>query len=134
LQAISMQTIWFGVKRLERFLPIRLYNGMRRIAGRTRPSRQEMVKIESLGEIVGLEKAEVVSALDSPLGTTGIDSKQRLTLFISIVAVFVIAIISVLLVWYVEDPDSFPIPRYLPESLYGTISPRDFNIVATTIV
>lgn len=126
-----MQMIWFGIKRLESHLPIRLYEGMRQIVRKNKPTELQLSKIELLGKNIGLERTEVLAALDSPLGAPGVGGKQRLTLFISIVAVFVIAIISVLLTWLVVDPETFPIPTYVPGSLYGTISPRDFNLAKT---
>jgi hypothetical protein len=89
------------------------------------------MQIELLGENLGLDRREIHAALDPPLSSTGIDSRNRLTLFVTIVSVFIIVIIGVLVTWFIVDPDSFPIPTYVPGSLYGTISSRDFSVYRT---
>jgi hypothetical protein len=101
------------------------------MAGRSEPNKQQLNQIELLGENLGLSKSEVHAAIDPPLGSTGIDSKQRLTLFLTIVTVFVIAIVGILVTWFIVDPESFPLPTYVPGSLYGSIAPRDFSLYGT---
>lgn len=132
MQVISMQLLWSGITRLESYLPIELYDAMRRITGRNGPSKVQLNQIELLGKNIGLSKSEVRAALDPPFGGTGIDTKQKLTVFLTIVVVFVIAIMGVLVTWFVVDPESFPIPTYVPGSLYGSIAPRDFSIYGAT--
>ena len=131
MQLNSVQLFWFGIRRLEPYLPVILYDQVRRITGRIGPNKQQLNQIELLGENLGLSKSEVHAATDPPLGSTGIDSKQRLTLFLTIVTVFVIAIIGILVTWFIVDPESFPIPTYVPGSLYGSITPRDFSLYST---
>ncbi len=126
--------IWVGVKRLERHLPNRLYDIMWRLSGKVGPSRQQLIRIELLGEDVGLSKSEVFAALDPRLSTPGIESKFRLSLFMSIIVMIVIAILSVLVTWFVVDPESFPVPTYIPGSLYATISPKDFSAFGSAAV
>lgn len=129
-----MQMIWVGLIRLERHLPSKLYDIMWLLSGKVGPSRQQLIRIKLLGEDVGLSKSEVLAALDPRLSTPGIESKYRLSLFMSIIVMIVIAILSVLLTWFVVDPESFPVPTYIPGSLYGTISPKDFSAFGTTTV
>jgi len=133
LLGIIMHMIWVDINRLESYLPIRLYDRMQQITGYVEPSRQQLTKIELLGKNVGLEKSEVLAALDSHLSTTGIGSKSRISLFTTIIVMIVIALVSVLLTWFVVDPESFPVPTYVPGSLYGTISPRDFSALDPVI-
>ncbi len=132
MKLISVHLFSSGIRRLEPYLPVILYDQVRRITGRIGPNKQQLNQIELLGEELGLSKSEVHAALDPPLGGTGIDSKQRLTLFLTIVTVFIIAIIGVLVTWFIVDPESFPIPTYVPGSLYGSITPRDFSIYRAT--
>lgn len=131
MQLISVHLFWSGIRRLEPYLPIGLYDIVQRMAGRSEPNKQQLNQIELLGENLGLSKSEVHAAIDPPLGSTGIDSKQRLTLFLTIVTVFVIAIVGILVTWFIVDPESFPIPTYVPGSLYGSIAPRDFSLYGT---
>ena len=132
MQSNSVQSFWYGIRRLEPYLPVILYDQVRRITGRIGPNKHQLNQIELLGENLGLSKSEVHAALEPPLGSIGIDSKNKLTLFLTIVTVFVIAIIGILATWFIVDPESFPIPTYVPGSLYGTIAPRDFSIYRTT--
>lgn len=124
--------IWSSIRRLEPYLPTILHGQIRRITGRIGPNKQQLKQIELLGENLGLDRREVHAALDPPLGRSGIGINNRLTLFLTIVTVFIIVIIGVLVTWFIVDPDSFPIPTYVPGSLYGTIAPRDFSIYRTT--
>jgi hypothetical protein len=132
MPVIGVQLLWSGLTRLESYLPIELYDAMRRITGRIGPNGVQLNQIELLGENIGLSKSEVHAALDPQLGSTFIDSKQRLTQFIAIFTILIIAIISVLVTWFVVDPESFPIPTYVPGSLYGSIAPRDFSVYGAT--
>ena len=132
MQVIGVQLLWSGIARMKSYLPIELYDAMRRITGRIGPNGVQLNQIELLGENIGLSKTEVYAALDPPIASTGIDTKQRLTLFLTIVTVFVVAILGVLITWFVVDPESFPIPTYVPGSLYGSIAPRDFSVYGTT--
>lgn len=132
MNVVGVQFLWSGLTRLESWLPIGLHDAMRKITGRTEPNKVQLHHIELLGENLGLSKSEVRAALDPQLGSTFIDSRQRLTQFLAIVAIFIIAIISVLVTWFVVDPESFPVPTYVPGSLYGSIAPRDFSFYRTT--
>jgi hypothetical protein len=132
MQVIGVQLLWSGITRLEAYIPISMSDAVKRITGRNGPNKTQLNQIELLGENIGLCKSEVHAALEPSVGITGIDTKQKLTLFLSIVTVFIIAILGVLLTWFVVDPESFPIPTYVPGSLYGSIAPRDFSVYRST--
>ena len=132
MQLVSLQGFGFRFKRLKPYLPIGLYDHLQRIAGRNGPSKKQLNQIDLLGENIGLTKSEVRAALNPQLGSTFMDSRQRITQFIAIITILIIAIISVLVTWFVVDPESFPIPTYVPGSLYGSIAPRDFSVYGAT--
>ena len=111
---------------MKSYLPQSLFSQLERVIGRPGPNREQIKKITSLAKSVGLEKHEIIAAIDAPIGSPGIGGKGRLSLFISILVVTIVATIAILITWYIVDPESFPIPTYTPGSLYGSIRPQDF--------
>jgi hypothetical protein len=89
-------------------------------------SREQLSKIEQLGKNVGLEREEIIAAIDNPIPNSGIPGHPKSLLIVTFVAIAVIVVGLVLMVWTVVDPETSPIHTYVPGSLYGTIRPQDF--------
>ena len=115
------------------YLPRSVFAQLEPITRKPSPTKVQLEKISRLGESIGLHRKEIVAAIDAPLANQGITSKERLSLFISLIVVSVVVVISVLLLWLAVDPESFPIPTptYIPGSLYGSIQPQDFRFRST---
>jgi hypothetical protein len=108
------------------YLPQRMFSQIERAIDKPKPTKSQLGKITRLGESIGLERNEIIAAIDAPLADSGFTGRSRVSLYFSLIVVTIIVIFSVLLTWYVVDPDSFPIPTYVPGSLYATIRPQDF--------
>ena len=122
----SLQILWPRIRIMKPYLPQSLFSQLERVNGKSGPSREQLRKISDLGKSVGLEKHEIIAAIDAPIAKPGIGGKSRLSLFFSLVVVTIVAAIAILITWYIVDPDSFPIPTYAPGTFYGSIRPQDF--------
>jgi hypothetical protein len=103
-----------------------MFSRIERTIDKPRPTKSQLDKVTKLGESIGLERKEIIAAIDAPLADSGFIGKSRVSLYVSLIMVTIIVILGVLLTWYVVDPDSFPIPTYTPGTLYATIRPQDF--------
>lgn len=126
LKWTNLQLLRPRIKIMKPYLPQSLFSQLERITGRSGPSREQLRKISSLGKSIGLEKHEIIAAIDAPIANPGIGSKDRFSLYITLILVTIIVVIGMLLTWYIVDPESFPIKLYTPGSLYGSIRPQDF--------
>jgi hypothetical protein len=93
---------------------------------KSRLSREQLSEIEQLGKKVGLEREEIIAAIDRPIPDSGVPGHPKSLLFVTFIAMAVIVVGVVLMVWTVVDPETSPIHTYVPGSLYGTIRPQDF--------
>jgi hypothetical protein len=121
------QILWPRIAIMKPYLPQRIFFQIKSAIRPLEPTKSQLRKIASLGESIGLEKNEIIAAIDAPLAEPGMTGKSRLSLYLSIIIVTIIAVFGILLTWYVVDPDSFPVPTYVPGSLYGSIRPQDFQ-------
>lgn len=126
LEWTNLQLLSPRIKIMRPYLPQKLFSQLERVFRRSGPTREQFRKITSLGKSIGLEKHEIIAAIDAPIASPGIGSKGRLSLFISLLVVTIVATIVILITWYVVDPETCPIPIYVPGSLYGSIRPQDF--------
>jgi len=126
LEWTNFQILWPRIKIMKPYLPRSIFSQLERITGRSGPSREQLRKISSLGKSVGLEKHEIIAAIDAPIAKPGIGGKDRASLYITLILVTIIVAIGILITWYVVDPESFPIKLYTPGTLYGSIRPQDF--------
>jgi len=129
LERTDIRILLPTLKIVKAYLPRKIFSQIERVFGKPNPTREQLREITQLGESVGLKKNEIIAAIDAPLANQGITSKERLSLFISLIAVSVVFVISVLLQWLAVDSESVPIPTptYIPGSLYGSIQPQDFR-------
>jgi hypothetical protein len=109
------------------YLPQSIIERLERVFGKPIPTKEQLNKITNLGKSLGLERNEIVAAIDAPLSNQGGPSGGRTSIIIPIVIVSIIVITSVLLIWAVVDPESFPIHTYAPGTFYGTIRPQDLT-------
>ena len=122
----NLQLLGLRMKIMKPYLPRSIFSQLEWITGKSGPSREQLKKINSLGKSVGLEKHEIIAAIDAPLANQGIGGKSRLSLFFSLVVVIIVAAIAILITWYIVDPYSFPFNTYIPGTAYGSIKPQDF--------
>ena len=92
-------------------------------------SQKQHDKIASLGESVGLNKAEVIQAVDAPGIDSTADGAPRMALVASVVIVLIAAAITIIGLWHLISPATSPIPTYTPGTDYGTIKPKDFDVL-----
>jgi len=111
---------------IKRHLPKTLTSMIEKTMTRSGLSGEQLSKIEQLGRNVGLEREEIIAAIDSPIPNSGIPGHPKSLLIVTFVAMAVIVVGIVLIVWTVVDPETSPIHTYVPGSLYGAIRPQDF--------
>jgi len=92
-------------------------------------TKKQLSKIKILGSNIGLEREDILAAIEGPIPEPSASGRSRALLFVNLVVVTIIVVASVLLVWVVVDPETSPIRTYTPGSLYGTIRPQDFATV-----
>lgn len=112
---------------ISRYLPRALSLRIERMLPKARLTSEQFSRIELLGSKIGLEREDIIAAVDGPSLEPGIPGRSRVMLFVSIVAIIIVATAAILLVWTVVDPETSPIHTYTPGSLYGTIKPGDFS-------
>jgi hypothetical protein len=112
---------------MKSYLPESVFSQLERTIRKRSTTREQLSRISSLGSSIGLQRNEIIAAIDAPLIQPGITDKGRLSLFVTLIAVAIVVAISILIAWYVADPETFPIPTYVPGSLYGSIRPQDFS-------
>jgi hypothetical protein len=126
LEWIKLQILWPKLSIMRPYLPTSVFSQLDRAIRKRSPTREQMGKISGLGKSIGLQKNEIIAAVDTPLVQSGITGKSRLSLFIAIIVVTIVAAIGILIMWYFVDPETSPIPTYAPGSFYGSIRPQDF--------
>ena len=114
------------------YLPKSIVSRIDLVFGKPSPTREQLSQISKLGESVGLEKNEIIAAIDAPLSNQGGSSKGDRSKLIPLIIITIIAVCSFLFVWAVVDPESFPIHTYTPGTFYGTIRPQDFSSYSHT--
>ena len=122
----NLQLLGPRIKIMKPYLPRSIFSQLERITGKSGPSREQLRKISALGKSVGLEKHEIIAAIDAPIAKPGIGGYDRLSLYIILILVTIIVAIGILFTWYVVNPELFPIRTYAPGSFYGSIKPQDF--------
>ena len=108
------------------YLPRSIVSRIERVFGKPSPTREQLREITRLGESVGLEKNEVIAAIDAPL-SQGVPGEGKASMFIPMILISILVVVSALLIWAAVDPDSFPFHVYTPGTFYGTIRPQDFS-------
>jgi len=90
---------------------------------RTSADKNQLKKLELLGEKIGLNEKEVVAAYNPPFNMT--HWRSRLTLFTTCVLILAVFVVSFLLftLGTINNPPS----TYAWGTRYGTIKPQDFN-------
>ena len=63
----NLQLLRPRIKIMKPYLPRSIFSQLERITGRSGPSREQLRKISSLGKSVGLEKHEIIAAIDAPI-------------------------------------------------------------------
>lgn len=116
------------------YLPQSIISQIERVFGKPNPTREQLREITRLGESIGLERSEVVAAIDAPLSNQGVPGGGRASIIIPMILVSIIVVCSILLIWAVVDPESFPIHTYAPGTFYGTIRPQDFSSSENTLI
>ncbi len=115
------------------YLPRSIFAQLELVTRKPSPTKVQLDKITKLGESVGLQRNEISAAIDAPMANQEITSKDRKSLFIPSILISILVVVSVLLLWYVLSPESFPISTYTPGTFYGTIRPQDFSSHSLTM-
>jgi hypothetical protein len=122
---ISIQATYISVKR---YLPKNLARTTERLMPKERLTKEQFSKIELLAKNVGLQKADIISAVDNPVLEAGIPARPRFLVWLNIMIVVVAVITIAVLIWALANSDN-PIPTYAPGTYYGTIKPQDFAMM-----
>ncbi|TFH06151.1 MAG: hypothetical protein E4H14_11395 [Candidatus Thorarchaeota archaeon] len=123
----NIRILWPKLKIMKPYLPRSVFSQIERVFRKPSPTREQLSKIARLGENVGLQRNEIVAAIDAPLPNQGIPGEGRTSIFIPLILVSILVVVSFLLIWAIVDPRSFPIHTYTPGTFYGTIRPQDFE-------
>jgi len=115
------------LKIVKPYLPKSIVSRIERVFGKPSPTKKQLSEITRLGESVGLERTEIVAAIDAPLSNQGVPGGGRASILIPMILISIIVVCSILLVWAAVDPESFPFHTYTPGTFYGTIRPQDFS-------
>ena len=127
LEWIYFRVLWPKIKIMEPYLPRSIFAKLELVTRKPSPTKVQLDKISKLGESVGLQRDEIIAAIDAPMANQEITGKDRSSIFIPLILVSILAVVSALLLWAAVDPDSFPFHLYTPGTLYGTIRPQDFS-------
>lgn len=128
LKLTNIRILWPKLMIMKPYLPWSVFSQIEHIFGKPSPTKKQLRKISTLGESVGLQRSEIVAAIDAPLPNQGIPGEGRTSIYIPLILVSIFIVVSLLLIWAVLDPRSFPIHTYAPGTFYGTIRPQDFEL------
>lgn len=127
LERFDIRLLLPTLKIVRPYLPQRIVSQIECVFGKHSPTRVQLREITKLGESVGLEKSEVIAAIDAPLSNQGMPIQGRASKLMRLILLSFLVVVSILIVWAVVDPASFPIYTYAPGTDYGTIRPQDFT-------
>ena len=123
----DFRILWPKLKVMKPYLPRSIFSQVECIFRKPNPTREQLTKIATLGESIGLSRTEIVAAVDAPLSNQGMPSQGRVSRFMRLALVSILLVASILIVWAIFDPASAPIHTYTPGTDYGTIRPQDFS-------
>jgi hypothetical protein len=126
LKWINIHLLWPQLKILRPYLPRSIFSQIERILKKPIPTKEQLSEITRLGESIGLQRNEIIAAIDAPLTNQGVQGIRRTSFFIPMILISILVVVSLLIVWAMFDPESFPIHTYTPGTFYGTIRPQDF--------
>ena len=127
LEWTNIRILWPKMKIMKPYLPQSVFSQIERVFRKPSPTKEQLSKIATLGESIGLQRSEIIAAIDAPLPNQGIPVSGRKSLFIPLILVSILIVVSAMLAWAAIDPDSFPFHVYAPGTFYGTIRPQDFS-------
>ena len=67
----NIRIFWPKLKIMKPYLPQRIYSQIERVFTKPSPTRKQLGKIATLGESIGLERKEIVAAVDAPIPSQG---------------------------------------------------------------
>ena len=133
MEWIKLRILWPKLRIMKPYLPRSIFAQLELVTRKPSPTKVQLDKITKLGESVGLQRNEISAAIDAPMANQEITGKDRKSLFIPSILISILVLVSVLLLWYVLSPESFPISTYTPGTFYGTIRPQDFSSHSLTM-
>ena len=133
MEWIKLRLLWPKLKIMKPYLPRTIFAQLEFGIRKPSPTKVQLDKISKLGESVGLQRNEIIAAIDAPMANQEVTGKNRKSLFIPSILISILVVVSVLLLWHVLSPESFPISTYTPGTDYGTIRPQDFSSHSLTM-
>jgi hypothetical protein len=127
LKIIDIQLLWLKLGNLRPYMPKQMFSYFKRTIQKPSPTPKQLGELTKLGESIGLERNEVIAAIDAPLADQGPSGGGRHPMMITFILVAIAIAVWSLFIWYVVSPETFPIPTYRYGTLYGTIRPQDFS-------
>ena len=127
LEWTNIRILWPKLKIMKPYLPQSVFSQIERVFRKPSPTREQLSKIATLGESIGLQRSEIVAAIDAPLPNQGTAGKGRTSILFPLILVSILIVVSIILTWAIIDPESFPFKTYTPGTFYGTIKPQDFS-------
>jgi hypothetical protein len=124
---IDIQLLWLKLEVLRPYLPKRMFSYLKQTIQKPNPTTKQLSELTRLGELVGLERNEIIAAIDAPLADQRSSGSGRQPMMITILLVTIAVAVWSLFIWYVVSPETFPIHTYRYGTLYGTIKPQDFR-------
>jgi hypothetical protein len=125
MEMINIRILWPRLKIMQPYLPRKIFSQIERVFGKPNPTKQQLLEIEQLGESVGLQKNEILAAIDAPLVNQASNGGKS-SIYLRLILVSILAIVCILIVWFIAHPELVTIPTYAPGTDYGTIRPQDF--------
>ena len=126
MKIIDIQLLWLKLGVLRPYLPKQMFSYLKQTIQRPSPTTKQLSELTRLGESIGLERNEVIAAIDASLSDQKPSASGRPPMVITILVFTIAVAILVLSILIVTDPD-FPIHVYAPGTYYGTIRPQDFS-------
>lgn len=127
MERFDIRILLPSLKIVRPYLPQSIVSQIEYLFPKPNPTKEQLREIAKLGESVGLERSEIIAAIDAPLSNQRIPIRGRESIFIRLILLSFLVVISILIVWAVVDPASAPIHTYVPGTDYGTIRPQDFT-------
>lgn len=88
-------------------------------------SMRQLSNINALGMSIGLEREDIIALIDNPVADPRVGT-FGMVLRIMTISALIVVVLGLTLMWRIVSPETFPIPTYVPGTLYGTIKPQDF--------
>ena len=94
LEWIYFRILWPKIRIMKPYIPRSIFAKLELVTRKPSPTKVQLDKISKLGESVGLERNEIIAAVDAPLASQGVPGEGRASIFIPMILISILVVVS----------------------------------------